>query len=209
MSVVHYAAHPLPVTLTNTPCRFCQPIPVPSATQNSILVQSIISINALLSVIGYAHNNIEEDFVQPMHKEFLTILHANEGEEKKFTGKQLTFIEDVSSVITGIDIILTDRLLDDVTVASPKMKEIWFALAWVNMNLQTMLSAVDVRLSMLWMLREVIPAPSPAKKSFQALDALSTGERYTALNAALIASITDDEDGAGLSDTDTDVPDLE
>ena len=117
MSAVHYAAHPLPVTLTNTPCRFCQPIPVPSATQNIVLVQSIISINASLSVIGYADNNIEEDFVRPMHKEFLAILHANEGEEKKFTGKQLTFIEDVSSVITGIDIILTDRLLDDVTVS--------------------------------------------------------------------------------------------
>ena len=207
MSAVHYAAHPLPVTLTNTPCRFCQPIPVPSATQNSVLVQSIISINASLSVIGYADNNIEEDFVRPMHKEFLAILHANEGEEKKFTGKQLTFIEDVSSVITGIDIILTDRLLDDVTVASPKMKEIWFALARVNMNLQTMLSAVEVRLSMLSMLKDIIPHPRPAQKSFQAIDALSTGERYTTLDADLIDSITDDEAGSGWSDTD--VPELE
>ena len=82
-----------------------------------------------------------------MHKEFLAILHANEGEEKKFTGKQLTFIEDVSSVITGIDIILTDRLLDDITVASPKMKEIWFALARVNSSLPARLIADGKRLT--------------------------------------------------------------
>ena len=192
-----------------TLCRFCQPIPVPSATKNSILVKAIMSLNASLFVLGYPDNKIEEVFVQPLHEELLRVLHTSEGEEKKFVNKYLTLITDISSCIAGIDLILSDMLLDDVTVASPKMKEIWFALARVNMNLQTMLSAVDVRLSMLSMLREVIPAPGPAKKSFQALDALSTGERYTALDAALIASITDDEDGAGWSDTDTDVPDLE
>ena len=192
-----------------TLCRFCQPIPVPSATKNSILVKAIMSLNASLFVLGYPDNKIEEVFVRPLHEELLRVLHTSEGEEKKFVNKYLTLITDISSCIAGIDLILSDMLLDDVTVASPKMKEIWFALARVNMNLQTMLSAVDVRLSMLSMLREVIPAPGPAKKSFQALDALSTGERYTALDAALIASITDDEDGAGWSDTDTDVPDLE
>ena len=192
-----------------TLCRFCQPIPVPSATKNSILVKAIMSLNASLFVLGYPDNKIEEVFVRPLHEELLRVLHTSEGEEKKFVNKYLTLITDISSCIAGIDLILSDMLLDDVTVASPKMKEIWFALARVNMNLQTMLSAVDVRLSMLSMLREVIPAPGPAKKSFQALDALSTGERYTALYAALIASITDDEDGAGWSDTDTDVPDLE
>ena len=192
-----------------TLCRFCQPIPVPSATKNSILVKAIMSLNASLFVLGYPDNKIEEVFVRPLHEELLRVLHTSEGEEKKFVNKYLTLITDISSCIAGIDLILSDMLLDDVTVASPKMKEIWFALARVNMNLQTMLSAVDVRLSMLSMLREVIPAPGPAKKSFQALDALSTGERYTALDAALIASITDNEDGAGWSDTDTDVPDLE
>ena len=168
-----------------------------------------MSLNASLFVLGYPDNKIEEVFVRPLHEELLRVLHTSEGEEKKFVNKYLTLITDISSCIAGIDLILSDMLLEDVTVASPKMKEIWFALARVNMNLQTMLSAVDVRLSMLSMLREVIPAPGPAKKSFQALDALSTGERYTALDAALIASITDDEDGAGWSDTDTDVPDLE
>ena len=52
------------------------------------------------------------------------------------------------------------------------------------------------------MLKDILPHPRPAKKSFQAIDALSTGERYTTLDADLIDSITDDEAGSGWSDTD-------
>ena len=166
-----------------------------------------MSLNASLFVLGYPDNKIEEVFVRPLHEELLRVLHTSEGEEKKFVNKYLTLITDISSCIAGIDLILSDMLLDDVTVASPKMKEIWFALARVNMNLQTMLSAVEVRLSMLSMLKDILPHPRPAKKSFQAIDALSTGERYTTLDADLIDSITDDEAGSGWSDTD--VPELE
>ena len=162
--------------------RFCKPIPIPSATQNVILVQSIISLNASLHVIGYADKDIEGKFIVPMHEEFMRVLHANDAEVSKFKEAQLAFVDDATTIIKAIDLVLTKKILDGQTMASPKSEEIWFAMARVNFNLQYIAAAINVRLGMLTMLKGVIPPRPPIIKSFRAIDQRATpaaGERFT------------------------------
>ena len=201
---------------------YCRPIPVPSATKNTVLVNAILSINASLQVLKYDDTDIEKNFMRPLHDDFLRVVHGNEGDVKKFSETQRTFVDDATAIIQALDIVLTDKLLEGQTMASPKSKEIWFAMAHTNFKLQMMVAAVEVRLSMLVLLKDFIPGPPPVRKSFLAIAQSATqspGVTHTDLDIEDRYRLELDnlEDGESIADyseveteshPDTEVPDF-
>ena len=127
---------------------FGQPVPVPSSTSNTALVTALASLNASLQVWNYCEHP-QEEFLPSLKETFSKVKTTNGSQLKDFVKEKFSWLNDGLNIILSIDLILSDKVMDGMTIASPMMHKLYLALSKASMNVQFMCAAVEARLELL------------------------------------------------------------
>ena len=125
------------------------PLPIP-ITPNTLLTTGLKTINESLRVWGYC-DNPQEEFIPVLLKQMGRAYHGKGTEKslKEWAQKREPWIADGDRILDALQLVLSTRILDDMNLCSPAMRNLWNLISDTIFSLTYMLSAVEARVDMI------------------------------------------------------------
>ena len=125
------------------------PLPIP-ITPNTLLTTGLKTINESLRVWGYC-DNPQEEFIPVLLKQMGRAYHGKGSEKslKEWAQKREPWIADGDRILDALQLVLSTRILGDMNLCSPAMRNLWNLISDTIFSLTYMLSAVEARVDMI------------------------------------------------------------